>query len=445
MNLRGYLNYAGSVLMGSKWRRYLREIESTPQEELATHYLEKTLCHAVNNVPYYASHDLSPTTELAAFPILTRRLLREHSVDLRSRDLSKHYWSETCTGGSTGEPVWVIRDRTFQHWDRATDMYYLSVLLGVPISYYLSHQRVVLWHRRGQRRWRLSATDWAVRLLKQCTYLEPYTVSSEETLLGYLDTINRVRPIVIWAFASSLCELARLARRRSIRLHRPRLIITSVEMLYPAMRQTIEEAFGCPVYDCYGAIEVGRVAAECTHGRLHVFAFNNYVEVLDSEGHPVAPGEEGRLVITPLHNGAMPLLRYDIGDMARVGTSECPCGSPLPVLDGITGRVIEHFVTMDGRIVYGGYFVAMFYEHDWISEFQVLQQDVDLVKVYYRRMPGCEIPLQALEQLNAVMRKVLGVACRIEWLEVDVVPRTPIGKHLHTRSLVWEERQRRGM
>ena len=162
-------------------------------------------------------------------------------------------------------------------------------------------------------------------------------------------------------------------------------------------------------------------------------------------GHPVAPGDEGRLVITPLHNGAMPLLRYDIGDMARAGTSECPCGNPLPVLDGITGRVIEHFVTMDGRIVYGGYFVAMFYKHDWISEFQVLQQDVDLVKVYYRKMPGCEIPPRALEQLNAVMRKVLGVACRIEWLEVDVVPRTPIGKYLHTRSLVWEERQRRGM
>ncbi|MFC2106166.1 hypothetical protein ACFLS0_05405 [Candidatus Bipolaricaulota bacterium] len=65
----------------------------------------------------------------------------------------------------------------------------------------------------------------------------------------------------------------------------------------------------------------------------------------------------------------------------------------------------------------------------------VLQQDVDLVKVYYRMIPGREIRPQALEQLNAVMRKVLGAACRIEWLEVDVVPRTPIGKHLHTRSL----------
>jgi phenylacetate-CoA ligase len=442
MNPRGNLYYVGAILRGAEWRRYLRVIQSTAQEELSSRYVKETVSHAIANVPYYGSLGLSATAELSSFPILTRSLLRKHFADLQSRHLKKRHWSKACSGGSTGEPVWVIRDRAFRQWDYATDMYYLSVLLEMPIEYYLSHRRLLFWHRRGHGR-RLSPVDWAAKLLRQCTYLEPYTVCSEETLLGYVKTLNRVRPVVIWAFAGSLYELARFARRRNIALHRPRFVISSVEMLYPAMRQMIQEAFGCPVYDNYGAVEVGRVAAECAHGRLHSFAFNNHVEVLDPEGLPVAPGGEGRLVITPLHNRAMPLLRYDIGDMASVGARDCPCGNPLPVLDKITGRVIERFVTADGKTVYGGYFVAMFYEQDWISEFQVLQQDVDLICVYYKKMPGREIPQQALPQMDAVVREAMGAGCRVEWQEVDTVPRTPIGKHMHVRSLVWEERQRR--
>ena len=44
-----------------------------------------------------------------------------------------------------------------------------------------------------------------------------------------------------------------------------------------------------------------------------------------------------RVVISTLHNFAMPLLRYDIGDFAEVG-DDCPCGRRLPVLKRILGR-----------------------------------------------------------------------------------------------------------
>jgi hypothetical protein len=104
--------------------------------------------------------------------------------------------------------------------------------------------------------------------------------------------------------------------------------------------------------------------------------------------------------------------------------------------------VTERFVRPDGKTVYGNYFIAMFYEQDWISEFQVLQQEVDLVRVYYKRMSGRAIPPHALEQLESVVRRAMGSGCRVEWQEVDAVPRTPIGKRLYVRSLVWEERQR---
>lgn len=443
MSMRGQLYRLAALSTGTEWRRFLAEAEASAQNRNWGSYLERAIDHALTRVPYYKSLGLPRTAELSAFPLLTRRALRENFTTLQDTGASAGPVTKTCTGGSTGEPVWIVHDRLARQWDYAAEMYFISVLLGMPIPYYLSHPRVVMWHTRARQRRLLSATHWASRLLKQVTFIEPYAVSSEETLLERLQVINRIRPVVIWAFASPLYELARLAKRRNVRVHSPQLVITSVEMLYPTMRNTIQEVFSCPVRDCYGAVEVRRVAAECSHGSMHVLSFNAHVEVLSPEGRSASPGEEGRLVVTPLHNHAMPLLRYEIGDMARVGRGDCPCGSELPVLEGLTGRVIEHFVTADNKLVYGGLFVAMFYNHDWIWEFQVLQQDVNVITVYFKRVPGRDVPPEALRQLSTTIREVMGRACKIEWREVSAVPRTPIGKHLHVRSLVWEERERR--
>jgi len=223
-----------------------------------------------------------------------------------------------------------------------------------------------------------------------------------------------------------------------ILMHRPRFILSSGEMLYPAMRATISEVFGCPVYNRYGAAEVGRVAAECKNGRLHVFSFNNHVEILNSDGSPTLPGDVGRVVVTSLHNYAMPLIRYDIGDLARVSSGTCSCGSLLPSLDEICGRVVHYFVRPEGSLVFGGNFIAMFYEHDWIMQLHVLQEDFDRIKISYRRTPGTHVPEQDIAALTQTIRDVMGERCAVSWEEVDVIPHSPIGKHLHVRSLVWE-------
>jgi phenylacetate-CoA ligase len=110
-------------------------------------------------------------------------------------------------------------------------------------------------------------------------------------------------------------------------------------------------------------------------------------------------------------------------------------------LDGIAGRVIEHFVTPGNGIVHGGCFFSLFYGQDWISQYQVLQEDLDHMKVFFVRTPGRVVPPQAVLDNDTAIRRIMGSGCRIEWIEVDAVPRTPSGKHLHTRSLVWEARQ----
>jgi phenylacetate-CoA ligase len=438
VSLRGELHRVLAYAAGSEWRARLREIKSCPPEEIGTRSLSLLLEHALANVPYYRDLGVSDH-RLEAFPLLTRRTLRAEHDRLKSDDLGSRRWNRATTGGSTGEPVWIILDRSHDRWTYATDKYYLEAFHGMSYREYFRSRRVSIWHRRRLRSGIGVSTRLAVKMLGQVVYLEPYSVLTEERMTEYLRRINRHRPAVVIAFAGTAFELARHAKRSGIKVHRPRLFMVSVETLYPSMRRVIEEVFGCPVYNRYGSVEAGFVAGECSRGKLHVFSFANHVEILDSDGKPTAPGAVGRIVVTPLHNLSMPLIRYDIGDLARASSEPCTCGSPLPTLDEVTGRVVEHFVRPDGGLVFGGNFIAMFYEQDWVGGFHVLQEDLDRIRIFYTKAPGARLPEDAIADLTLVVRRAMGPSCRVAWEEVDAVPKSPIGKHLHTRSLVWEE------
>lgn len=104
------------------------------------------------------------------------------------------------------------------------------------------------------------------------------------------------------------------------------------------LERRLKAAWGVTVSETYSANETGYIALRCAHGSLHVQSENVLVEILDDRGAPCSVGESGRVVVTPLHNLATPLIRYDIGDYATVGGA-CACGRELPVISKVLGRV----------------------------------------------------------------------------------------------------------
>src|SRR5262249_47424551 len=68
-----------------------------------------------------------------------------------------------------------------------------------------------------------------------------------------------------------------------------------------------------------------KAAVECRRGRLHVRADHSLLEVLDSAGQPVEPGELGRVHVTTLASRIMPLVRYQLGDVGRLLPERCDC------------------------------------------------------------------------------------------------------------------------
>jgi phenylacetate-CoA ligase len=108
--------------------------------------------------------------------------------------------------------------------------------------------------------------------------------------------------------------------------------------LTPSLEAKLNEGFGVPVHISYGLNEIGKVAMRCSAGRYHVHSELCLVEIVDESGTPCAPGEVGHLLVTGLKNFAMPLIRYDTGDLAEAGGGECACGRTLPFFAEIAGR-----------------------------------------------------------------------------------------------------------
>jgi phenylacetate-CoA ligase len=141
-------------------------------------------------------------------------------------------------------------------------------------------------------------------------------------------------------------------RARSLRLTFPRMrfVLTSFELCSALHRRMIGEAFECPVFEIYGATEYGPIILQCERGTHHVNPESVLVEV-DS---PDALGV-GRMLVTTLRKSIMPLLRYDIGDLAIRGTTtcDCPC-SETDTLRSLEGRLVDCIANTNGERITPG-------------------------------------------------------------------------------------------
>jgi phenylacetate-CoA ligase len=151
-----------------------------------------------------------------------------------------------------------------------------------------------------------------------------HLLNLKSSLEEQADWLRFVNPAYMLAYPSVLGGIAQLFKSRGWTLPRLRELSTFGEILEPQCRVACEQAFGVKVVDVYKSGEVGYIALQCPASEnYHVQSENVLVEVLDDEGRPCRSGQTGKVVITALHNFAMPLLRYDIGDYAEVGDA-CP-------------------------------------------------------------------------------------------------------------------------
>jgi phenylacetate-CoA ligase len=446
--IKKYLRGLLLKVFGSDWKKQYVGIKSIVTKDklrsFQEKYLQELLLHASHNVPYYHNifkeigivrNNLTDLSKFNKIPILTKEIIRKHYKELVSKDYITRKWYYNSSGGSTGEPVRFIQDDLYSKWSAATNYFYYNDVLGIDEP---SIKKVILWgSERDLFEGTIGLKAKIINWLTNTVFLNSFKMG-EDNMNHYIKTINSYRPDLIRGYTGSLYEICRYLERKGVNIYTPKILISAAETLREDMRKKIETVFKTKLYDFYGSREVNGMAGECKEGFMHVFLFMNYFEVLDSNDQPVGEGEEGRVIVTNLHNYSMPLIRYEIGDMAVIGPKECKCRNVLPSLKKITGRITDHFILENGTTIPAEYFIHLIgvvCNKGFIRKFQVIQED-------YKKIRILVIPERVIEESEKIdiedkIKLVMGQDCKIIWEFVKEIPRIESGKYLYTKSLVW--------
>ena len=433
-----------SKIRGNDCRKEYLEIKSINNKDgllrFKERYFKDLLLHVSKNVPYYhrffkklgmVDDGVVDLSKFDKIPILSKEIIRRHHGELVSKDYMTRKWYYNSSGGSTGEPIRFIQDDLYGKWGNATSKYYYKDILGIDER---SAKKVILWGSErdlfeGDAGFKANIVNWWTNTV----FLNSFRMIKED-MDKYVGIINSYKPDLLRGYTGSLYELSRYVERKNVAIYTPKILISTAETLRGEMRQKIESVFGTKLYDFYGSREVSNLAGECRAGLMHVFMFWNYVEILDHNNRPVKGGEEGKVVVTNLHNYSMPLIRYEIGDMAVLGPEKCKCGNVLPTLKKVIGRITDHFVKEDGTIIHGEYFTHLFYLKDWVQAFQVIQEDYQKIKILIV-LEG-SINRSKKKDVENKIKLLMGQDCKIVWEFVEDIPKTKSGKYLYTKSLV---------
>ena len=176
-------------------------------------------------------------------------------------------------------------------------------------------------------------------------FIEVDRISLRLPIESIVERLNAGQPQILFAYPSVLEQLVEEARAGRLDiLHQERARVVSLsEPLSPRVRSLAASCFGAPVFDLYGAGECLPIARSCEHGHgLHINLDMVALEVVDDDNRPVPEGHFGsRVLITNLFNPLLPLIRYELQDIAAITTEPCPCGSELPRLLAVRGRSDE--------------------------------------------------------------------------------------------------------
>jgi len=154
-----------------------------------------------------------------------------------------------------------------------------------------------------------------------------------------VDLLDRLQPSVWLGMSSYALHLANLAEAEGLDLAAGPVetVMCSAEPLSQAKRDKIAQSWGAGVHDNFGMTEAGMMGSEGpARDGFHIWTDMYVIEVVDLDsGAPVAPGEPGGLVVTPLWtNTATPFLRWSSGDIVSYhehGASDGPL-SVFPVI-----------------------------------------------------------------------------------------------------------------
>ncbi len=398
--------------------------------------LNQFMVHVQTHVPYYrqlfaeigcSPSDIQSVSDLSRLPFLTKPVIRDNTDALKSTTAGP--LARYNTGGSSGEPLvfFIGKNRTSHDvaakW-RATRWW--GVDIGDP--------EIVIWGSPIE----LGAQDYlrGVRDRIQRTKLLPAFEMSEQKIDGFINQIRAMQPRMLFGYPSALSHIARHARSKGVHMDDLgiRVAFVTSERLYDDQRQQISATFNCPVANGYGGRDAGFIAHECPDGGMHISAEDIIVEIIDTAGNPLPPGESGEIVVTHLATHDFPFIRYRTGDVAILHDQPCTCGRGLPLIREIQGRSTDFVVAHDGTVMHGLALIYILRDLPQIGAFKIVQESIDHTHVFV--VGKSVLEQMQLQQIEQAFKARLGQAVRVTIEQVTQIPAEKSGKFRYVVSKV---------
>jgi len=435
----------GQFLRGEYIPKYIHEFEKLESldfneiEKIQFNKLSRLLCHAVVHSPYYQKlfyeHGLHPSDirqkkDLLKIPQLTKENLRNHQTMMVSKN-KRYRFSKKITGGSTGQAVTILKDRKAMAYQDA------------------AMWRSLRWHGieigdKQARFWGVPINSTTKRKYQCIDYLMNRVRFSafnfsDESMRAFYEKIKRFKPKYFYGYVSLIREFAEFCSCNGLNDLDIGAIVTTSEILDDRTRRFLCDTFKCPVINDYGCGEVGPIAYNCPEGGFHLMSDNLYIEIINANGKHAENGEIGEVVVTELNNFSLPLIRYNLKDLAEVSNEQCSCRRGLPLIKRIVGRVLDTLIASDGKKVHGEYFNYIAEEIKerelGLKQYQVTQKNINHIQL--KIVKGVNYSDSVQTYFEKKIKQRMGEGTTISFEFVDKIERERSGKLRLVKSEIY--------
>jgi len=421
-------------LRGSRVRNHFNDIQqivenysSAESTRRRADRLQSVLEHAATTTPYY--NTARRFKDLGDFPVINKNIIRDRFEEFRSGPYRAKRFFTAVTSGSTGTPFRIYQDENKKCRNTADTLYFLKRAgfeLGSPLVY------LKVWNEIN-RKPGLQSWIWNIQA-HDVTHMSDEAIAS---LIGAMERDGSTKGMLGYASAyEAICRY--LDQHPSKPLDcRVRSIIAMSESLNEYVKTSMAKYFSAPVVSRYSNLENGILAQQCHENgnEFHINGASYAVELLDFDKDvPVQSGMPGRIVITDLFNYAMPMIRYDTGDIG-IFSEEAKCSLKTPVFTRVEGRRVDSIYDTRGVLLSPHMVTNNMWKYGELKQYQFIQSGPR--DYMFKLNAGPEFNRE--EQLIREFRGYLGedAAIRIEY--VDEIPLLASGKRKKVLS-TWTSR-----
>jgi len=425
---------------GLKVRKYYKFYKETLKwsrseiKEYQFQKLKKLLIYAYENTNFYANRfkennltidSIKSIEDLSKIPPLTRTDVQANIDDLIAKNFNLKKAYKGASSGSTGQPVFYYHDTNALAAGQAA--HYLGWSLA---GWEFGDRGLHIWGNPTvvNYEWKKFSSKLKAIFFNYDKFAA-YKLIEAEKFEELLYLIKKRDYIFLDGYTNAIYLFAKYVKEKDIKLRKFKYIFTTAENLHDYQRDLIKDVLG-PIYDEYACGEILGVAYECKFCKKYHITDPHVVVEFDNK--IVTNDGSKSLLITDLDNYAMPLIRYQNGDLA-VQEKENNCKIRYNSISSISGRTSDIInLPEGGNLVVPSFFGSTLLKRlDNIIQYQIERVRKD--KIIVKLVVNDNFNDTDKAKISISLKKYL--KDKINW-ELKIVDKIPINKSNKFKLLI---------